>query len=102
MAEPEILLLDEPCMGLDPLSREEFLDSLHTLFLEKPEMTVITVTHHVEEITGAYGGILILDGGRVLACGGRRQTLKGETISRLFGHRCQLTFRGGRYSLHFR
>jgi iron complex transport system ATP-binding protein len=102
MAEPEILLLDEPCMGLDPLSREEFLDSLHALFVAKPEMTVITVTHHVEEITQAYGGVMILDKGRVLARGGRRQTLRGETISRLFGHRCALTFRAGRYSLHFR
>lgn len=101
MAEPDILLLDEPCMGLDPLSREEFLDSLQLMFVEKPNMTVITVTHHVEEITGAYEGVLILDGGRVLACGGRRQTLKEQMISRLFGHRCTLTFRGGRYSLHF-
>jgi iron complex transport system ATP-binding protein len=102
MADPEILLLDEPCMGLDPLSREEFLDSLQTLFVEKPAMTVITVTHHVEEITSAYEGVLSLDRGRVLARGKRQQTLKGETISRLFGHRCQLTFKGGRYSLHFR
>ena len=101
MAQPEILLLDEPCMGLDPLSREEYLDSLHLLFLEKPDMTVITVTHHVEEITDAYRGVLILDRGRVLASGDRQQTLKGETISRLFGHRCALTFRAGRYSLHF-
>jgi iron complex transport system ATP-binding protein len=101
MAEPEVLLLDEPCMGLDPLSREEFLDSLQTLFVEKPGMTVITVTHHVEEITDAYRGVLVLDRGRVLACGRRQQTLNEEMISRLFGHRCQLTFRGGRYSLHF-
>jgi iron complex transport system ATP-binding protein len=101
MAEPEILLLDEPCMGLDPLSREEFLDSLATLFVEKKEMTVVTVTHHVEEITEAYEGVLILNGGKVLACGDRQQTLTADTISRLFGHRCFLTFEGGRYSLHF-
>ena len=101
MAKPDILLLDEPCMGLDPLSREEFLESLQILFVEKPSMTVITVTHHVEEITGAYEGVLILDRGRVMACGGRKQTLKEEMISRLFGHRCTLSFRGGRYSLHF-
>lgn len=101
MAQPQILLLDEPCMGLDPLSREEFLDSLQTLFVEKPQMTVITVTHHVEEITAAYEGVLILERGRVLACGQRRQTLSAETISRLFGHRCSLNFREGRYSLHF-
>jgi iron complex transport system ATP-binding protein len=102
MAEPKILLLDEPCMGLDPLSREEFLDSLHTLFVEKPEMTVITVTHHVEEITEGYEGVMILDRGRVLASGERKQTLSAETISRLFGHRCALTFGSGRYSLQFR
>jgi len=101
MAEPEILLLDEPCMGLDPLSREEFLDSLYNLFAEKSAMTVITVTHHVEEITSAYEGVLILDGGRVLACGLREQTLTAEAISNLFGHRCRLTFEDDRYSLQF-
>lgn len=101
MSEPKILLLDEPCMGLDPLSREEFLESLHTLFAEKFEMTIITVTHHVEEITSAYEGILILDSGRVLACGPREQTLTTEAISDLFGHRCRLTFEADRYSLHF-
>jgi iron complex transport system ATP-binding protein len=102
MAEPEILLLDEPCMGLDPLSREEFLDSLHCLFVEKTAMTIITVTHHVEEITGAYAGVLILDGGRVRACGRREETLTAETISALFSHRCSLAFDGARYSLRFR
>jgi len=101
MAEPKILLLDEPCMGLDPLSREEFLESLNTLFAEKSTMTIITVTHHVEEITSAYEGVLILDGGRVLACGPREQTLTTEAISNLFGHRCRLTFGADRYSLQF-
>ncbi len=101
MAEPEILLLDEPCMGLDPLSREEFLESLHTLFAEKTAMTIITVTHHVEEITSAYEGVLILNGGRVLACGPREQTLTAEAVSNLFGHRCRLTFEADRYALQF-
>jgi iron complex transport system ATP-binding protein len=101
MAEPKILLLDEPCMGLNPLSREEFLESLNTLFAEKSTMTISTVTHHVEEITSAYEGVLILDGGRVLACGSREQTLTTEAISNLFGHRCRLTFGADRYSLQF-
>jgi iron complex transport system ATP-binding protein len=64
-------------------------------------MTIITVTHHVEEITSAYEGVLILDGGRVLACGPREQILTTETISKLFGHRCRLTFEVDRYSLQF-
>jgi iron complex transport system ATP-binding protein len=101
MAEPEILLLDEPCMGLDPLSREEFLDSLHSLFVEKAGMTIITVTHHVEEITAAYEGVLILNAGKVLARGPREQILTEEAISRLFSHRCSLVFADGRYSLRF-
>jgi ABC-type hemin transport system ATPase subunit len=55
----------------------------------------------LQDVCFELRGIPILDRGRVLARGTRQQTLKGETISRLFGHRCQLTFKGGRYSLHF-
>lgn len=101
MAEPRILLLDEPCMGLDPLSREEFLESLDALFSNRQALTVVTVTHHVEEITAAYQGVLILEAGGVLASGSRETTLKSETISRLFGHRCRLGFKAGRYNLEF-
>ena len=102
MAEPEILLLDEPCMGLDPYSREEFLHSLHTLFVERSRMTIVTVTHHVEEITHLYEGVMILNGGGVLACGEREKTLTANTMSRLFGHRCVLSLEAERYSLRFR
>ncbi len=101
MAEPEILLLDEPCMGLDPLSREEFLRSLDSLFANRKHLTVVTVTHHVEEITPVYEGVLILKRGRVLASGERGPTLNARTISHLYGKRCRLSFETGRYSLSF-
>lgn len=101
MTRPEILLLDEPCLGLDPLSREEFLQALSELFSSRERLTVITVTHHVEEIMREYDGVLILDKGRRVACGSRQETLRPELISRIFGKGCRISMNGGRYSLSF-
>jgi iron complex transport system ATP-binding protein len=100
-SEPEVLLLDEPCLGLDPGAREEFLEALAVLFATRIDLTIITVTHHVEEITDKYGGLLALDQGRVLACGERAATLTPQLVARLFGDRCSLSFNGRRYGLSF-
>ncbi len=47
--EPQILLMDEPLGALDALTREEMWALLETVHQEKPEMTMILVTHHIEE-----------------------------------------------------
>jgi iron complex transport system ATP-binding protein len=101
MSEPEVLLLDEPCLGLDPGAREEFLESLAVLFTTRPDLTIITVTHHVEEITDEYGGLLVLNRGGVLACGERGATLTPQLVARLYGEHCALSFNGKRYGLSF-
>jgi iron complex transport system ATP-binding protein len=100
-AEPTLLLLDEPCLGLDPLAREDFLGSLGALFRARPELTVIGVTHHVEEIIGGYEKMLLLAGGSVVDQGARTQVLKGAGLRRVYGPQCRITRRGGRYSMHF-
>ena len=63
VAEPEILVLDEPTSMLDSAGRMEVLEYLHALHSEK---TVLHVTHHLEELTGA-DRILVLNGGELVA-----------------------------------
>ena len=63
VAGPEILVLDEPTSMLDSAGRMEVLEYLHALQSEK---TVLHVTHHLEELTGA-DRILVLNGGELVA-----------------------------------
>lgn len=100
-AGPRLLLLDEPCNGLDPLAREDFLDSLGALFARRPELTVIAVTHHVEEIIEGYDRTMLLAAGRIAAHGECRDVLSGPGIAGIYGRRCHLELRAGRYSMHF-
>ena len=100
-AGPQLLLLDEPCQGLDPLAREDFLQSLARLFDRRPDLTVIEVTHHVEEIIAGFDRLLILAGGRALAQGTRDEVMGGPAIARMYGDRCRIELRDGRYSMRF-
>jgi len=61
--EPELLVLDEPTSMLDATGRKEVLEHLHALRSQK---TVLHVTHHLEELTGA-DRILVLNGGELTA-----------------------------------
>ena len=64
-----MLFLDEPCAGLDPVAREDFLGFLQKLARKAQAPTLVLVTHHVEEIAPIFTHVLLLSGGKVLACG---------------------------------
>jgi iron complex transport system ATP-binding protein len=100
-AHPEILLLDEPCAGLDPLAREEFLESLSALLQGRGGLTVVAVTHHVEEIVEGFAKVLVLDRGEVVAQGDKTRVMRPGVLSRVYGGKCRLSLRHGRYALGF-
>ena len=85
MAEPVLVVLDEPCGGMDPGVRERFLAWLQRFCEETPSLAVVLVTHHVEEVTPAFVRLLLVSGGQVAAAGPRSDLLKPERLSRLFG-----------------
>jgi iron complex transport system ATP-binding protein len=99
MARPALLILDEPCAGLDPVARERFLQFLENLGRAKRPPTLVLVTHHVEEIMPVFSHVLILKQGRVLAGGERKRTLTSKTLSRAFEAGIRLRRRNDRYSL---
>jgi ABC-2 type transport system ATP-binding protein len=63
--EPELILLDEPTVGVDPQSRNAIFDNLEEL--KRRGKTLLYTTHYMEEAERLCDRVLILDHGRVLA-----------------------------------
>ncbi len=99
MAGPKLLLLDEPCAGLDLVAREHFLAFLGRLARKRGAPTMVLVTHHVEEIGAIFKDVLLLKDGRALAQGTKDKVLTSTLLSEVFGSRLRLQRRSGRYSV---
>jgi iron complex transport system ATP-binding protein len=99
MARPRLLILDEPCAGLDPVARENFLAFLQRLGTRRGAPALILVTHHVEEIAPVFSHALLLRGGRAIVSGEKDAVLTSENLSEAFGAALQLIHESGRYTL---
>jgi iron complex transport system ATP-binding protein len=100
MAKPRVLILDEPCAGLDPAAREHFLQFLQRLGNAKNSPTLVLVTHHVEEIMPVFSHLLVLKNGKVLAAGEKSFVLKTKLLSKAFAARLRLGKMNKRYSMN--
>lgn len=100
MADPALLILDEPCAGLDPVAREQFLYFIQKLGEQEGGPALVVVTHHVEEIMPAFSHALLLRRGRVVAAGKKREVLTSELLRKTFDGEVRLVQREGRYRMH--
>jgi iron complex transport system ATP-binding protein len=99
MAKPRLLILDEPCAGLDPVAREHFLSFLQRLGGQRGAPALLLVTHHVEEIVPVFTHALLLRAGEVIGAGETGRMLTSARLSEVFGATCRLQGRAGRYLL---
>ena len=99
MARLRILFLDEPCAGLDPVAREDFLQFLGALAKGPHAPTLVLVTHHIEEIVPLFTQVLLLRGGRTLASGPKATVLTSANLSATFGAPTVVRRTGSRYRL---
>jgi len=99
MARPRLLILDEPCAGLDPVAREHFLQFLNRLGRRRGAPTLVLVTHHVEEIMPVFSHALVLKAGRVIAAATKQRALTSRLLSQAFDARVRLSAHNGRYTL---
>ena len=112
MPEPELLMIDEPCAGLDLPGREVLLETIDDLAANglsrarsrglsreqsRGRTTLVMVTHHIEEITRRFTHVLILKAGRVLAAGAKDEILTDANLQSAFDLRIELDRRHGRY-----
>jgi iron complex transport system ATP-binding protein len=98
MAQPQLLLLDEPAAGLDIGGREQLLASVDELRQQQPGLATVLVTHHLEELPASTTHALLLRGGRILAAGTVGDVLTSELASACFDHPIAITRQAGRWA----
>lgn len=99
MARPRVLILDEPCAGLDPAAREHFLQFIQRLGAQKDSPTLVFVTHHVEEIMPVFSHVLVLRNGAVLAQGEKRAIMRSRILKAAFSTDLKLRSQSSRFQL---
>lgn len=92
VSEPKLLILDEPCAGLDPAARVRFLRDLQEMAARPDAPCILFVTHHIEEIGPWITDVLLLKNGRVLAAGSQEETITSELMTGLFDCQCEAYF----------
>jgi iron complex transport system ATP-binding protein len=95
MARPLLLVLDEPCAGMDPGVRERFLGWLDDQISDSDSPTVVLVTHHIEEIVPVIANTLVLSAGRVHSAGRTAEVVTRETIESVYRTRLSRIERSG-------
>jgi iron complex transport system ATP-binding protein len=99
MSKYRILILDEPCAGLDPVARERFLEFVSRLAVRRKTPNLVFVTHHVEEILPCFNKALLLRGGEILSKGPIDEVITSSAMSAAFGSTIEVRRRNARFQL---
>src|ERR1700758_2161234 len=82
MHDPDLLILDEPTTGVDPLSRRQFWELIDSIRLRRPQMSVIVATAYMDEAS-RFDWLAAMDDGKVIAHGAPREILAKANKSTL-------------------
>jgi len=98
LQQPDVLLLDEPTVGVDPQSRAFLLDQVRQL--AQSGTAILYATHYMEEVSAVCDQVLVLDHGHVLAGGDLQTLLRGtaatgpfDSLEALFMHHTKRSLR---------
>lgn len=83
MSEPSLLIMDEPCSGLDLFERERLLADIEQF--GKNDMSIVYVTHHIEEIMPVFTHVALIEEGRIIAAGKKEEVLHDEHLLQTYG-----------------
>lgn len=98
MADPELLLLDEPAAGLDLGGREDLVSTMSVLAQDPSSPATVLVSHHVEEIPPGFTHALLLRKGAVVAAGPIHEVVTETNLSATFAMPLRLAYEDGRWS----
>jgi len=94
MSEPKLLIMDEPCAGLDLYEREKMLAEVERL--GERDITVVYVTHHVEEIMPLFTHVALIRDGKIAGSGPKHEVLNDEMIKQTYDIPARIEWDGGR------
>ena len=97
IAEPDLLLLDEPTTGLDVAAREQLLETIDALEHDFPRLASILVTHHLEELPSTTSHAALIAHGRICEAGPAEQVLTTENVTAAFTHPIRVGQHDGRW-----
>src|SRR5277367_4301814 len=72
--DPDLLILDEPTTGVDPLSRGQFWDLINTIRARRPQMSVLVATAYMDEAQ-RFDWLMAMDDGKIIAHGTLQEML---------------------------
>ncbi|MEJ6573627.1 MAG: ABC transporter ATP-binding protein [Actinomycetes bacterium] len=98
MADPEILLLDEPASGLDLGGREDLLNRFDLLGNDPYSPVTLIITHHIEEIPAGSTHALLLKNGKAIGSGPISNVISTENLSIAYDMPINVTIVNNRYS----
>lgn len=85
MNDPVAVLLDEPSARLDLGGREQLVSLIDGLAARRPELPMVLVTHHIDEIPTSFRHALVMRDGHAIAQGPIESSLTAATLSEAFG-----------------
>lgn len=94
MSDPKLLILDEPCSGLDLYERERMLREIERL--GQRDVSVVYVTHHIEEIIPFFTHAALIKEGRLVGAGPKEQVINEGLIKQTYDIDARLEWDGGR------
>jgi iron complex transport system ATP-binding protein len=97
MADPELLLLDEPASSLDLGGREDLLRRIESLSKDPLAPATVIVTHHIEEIPVGTTHALLLREGAVVAQGEVASVITDQNLTQAYGLAITVQTEGGRF-----
>ncbi|WP_390410366.1 ABC transporter ATP-binding protein [Lacticaseibacillus jixiensis] len=84
MAKPELLILDEPCNGLDLFAREGLLQRVANIANMDNAPALLFVSHYTEELMPCFTHVMLLKDGEVFAQGAREDLLNADKLSEFY------------------
>lgn len=95
--DPAVLVLDEPCAGLDPTAAHQVRETMRSL--AAGTRTLVLVTHHVEDVVRGIERVVLMSAARIVADGPMGDVLTEERLGELFSIPVTLEVRDGEYRL---
>jgi iron complex transport system ATP-binding protein len=101
IASPRLLILDEPGAGLDVFAREQLLRMIGLIARNRRDLTMLLVTHYLEEIIPPFTKAVLLRKGEVHSCGETSTVFTAKNLSDFFNYPVKVNRNGGRFGLVF-